>query len=300
MIISELIRNNLNIKVKSVDECETDTLGLAVSNPKMKFTTFVDSAKFLDLVGEDVNVVITTEEVLKFAENRPFGLCVVDNPRLTFFKLHNSLANNSEYIRKQYPSKVGKSCSISKTVSIAENNVVIGNNVRIEENVVIKENTHIGDNSIIRAGCVIGGEGFEFKRDGDELFRAIHLGGVKIGKHVEVQYNSTIDKAIYPWDDTVIGDETKIDNLVYVAHAVKLGKRSMITANCVIGGRVEIGNDAWLGFAANVRNGIKIGNNVRLNIGAVVTKSVPDNCAVSGNFAIEHDKFIKKIKKEAK
>lgn len=83
-----------------------------------------------------------------------------------------------------------------------------------------------------------------------------------------------------------------VDNLVHIAHAVKIGRGSMIVAQSGIGGRVEIGDNAWIGFGATIRNGITIGAGSRVNMGAVVTKSVPDGTAVSGNFAMPHDKFI--------
>ena len=63
---------------------------------------------------------------------------------------------------------------------------------------------------------------------------------------------------------------------------MKIGKRSMIVANSGIGGRVMIGDDAWIGFGAIIRNGITIGNKARINMGSVVTKSVDNNTHVSG------------------
>ena len=94
----------------------------------------------------------------------------------------------------------------------------------------------------------------------------------------------------------MIEDFCKIDNSVHVAHAVKVGKCTMIVANSGIGGRVTIGNNAWIGFGCTIRNGITIGNNSRVNMGAVVTKDVLDGQAVSGNFAVDHSIFINLMK----
>ena len=71
----------------------------------------------------------------------------------------------------------------------------------------------------------------------------------------------------------------------------------MIVANSGIGGRTEIGEDVWVGFASTIRNGLKIENASRINMGAVVTKKVKEGQAVSGNFAMEHEQFIHYIKK---
>ena len=71
----------------------------------------------------------------------------------------------------------------------------------------------------------------------------------------------------------------------------------MIVANSSIGGRVSIGENSWIGLSASVRNGISVGNNARVNMGAVVTRNVSEGKSVSGNFAIDHESFIEKIKK---
>jgi UDP-3-O-[3-hydroxymyristoyl] glucosamine N-acyltransferase len=120
---------------------------------------------------------------------------------------------------------------------------------------------------------------------------------VKIGVNVEIQYNTCVDRAVYPWDDTVIGDYCKIDNLVHIAHGVKLGPKVMIVANSGIGGRTIIKEGAWIGFGATIKNGVILGKKARANMGSVVTKEIPDNSSVTGNFAIEHSKFIQNLLK---
>lgn len=94
----------------------------------------------------------------------------------------------------------------------------------------------------------------------------------------------------------MIGDNVKIDNLVHIGHGVKVKQNTMIVANSGIGGRTEIGENVWVGFASTIRNGLKVENNSRINMRAVVTKEVKEGQAVSGNFAIEHDRFIHHMK----
>lgn len=245
---------------------------------------------------QNISALLCTEEISTYVPKK-YGVIVCESPRVTFFKLHNLLSNNKLYIRYENDTIIGKNVKISDKAIISDRNVKIGNNVIIEEFVVVRENTIIGDNCIIRAGTIIGGEGFEFKRVGNERIEPVkHLGGVVINDNVEIQYHTCIDKAVYPWDNTIIDKYTKIDNLVHIGHAAKIGQRCLLAANSLVGGRTIIGNDSWVGISATISNGLKIGENVSVNLGAVVTRNVEDGISVSGNFAIEHNKYINFIK----
>lgn len=292
---------DLNIDTdKLINEQEFETLGILASKTDKNICTFVDSYKYISNIRDNFTMIITTMELYEKLKYRKCGFYITEKPRIEFFKIHNSLCKNNEYIRQKCISKVGENCNISKMAYIAENNVIIGNNVTIEEFVSIKENVIIGDNSIIRAGSVIGGIGYEFKRDNAEIFPVTHMGGVIIGKNVEIQYNVAIDKAIYPWDNTIIGDYTKIDNLNHIGHACKIGKCVMMPAGSVIGGRTIIDDDVWIGIGCIIRNGIHIEKNSRCNMGAVVTQDVPENMSVTGNFAIKHEIFMDNVKRWSK
>lgn len=267
-----------------------DTLGLVQSKVQKRVCTFIDDEKFIKSIPQNISIILTNEKIVGLLQDK--NCCVVESPRLTFFRLHNSLCEHEDYRRVSAITKLGRNCSISNCASIADKNVIIGNNVVIEEFVSIKENVTIGDYSIIRTGTIIGGEGFEFKKDRNSILSVRHAGGVHIGRNVEIQSNTCIDKALYPWDDTIVSDEVKVDNLVHIAHGVKVGKGTMIVANSGIGGRTEIGENSWIGFNATIRNGLKIGSNARINMGAVVTVDVKNDEQVTGNFAINHEKFM--------
>lgn len=289
------IKNYIN-EIEVYREGEFDTLGLNITKNNLRTLTFLDNEKYINSMSEDINCVITTKDIAPKISDK-LGVIISDSPRNLFFTLHNKLVNNKEYIRQEYETIVGDKCNISNLASISKKNVTIGNNVIIEEFVVIRENTIIGDNCIIRSGAKIGGDGFEVKRSGNSTFSVIHLGGVEIGDNVEIQYNTCIDKAVYPWDNTVISDYCKIDNLVHLGHACKIGKATEIAANAVIGGRTVIGEKCWIGISATIRNGLLIGNGCNVNMGAVATQSIEEGVSVTGNFAIEHSKFIEQIKK---
>lgn len=279
------------------NEKSFDYLALTASDVNGLLCVFIDNEKYISDVKENVRMIITVNSVAELLDSSSYGLCIVNNPREVFFSIHNYLSDKRHKLEIKKKTIIGNDCSISDLASISKDNVKIGNNVVIEEFVVIREHTTIGDNSIIRAGSIIGGQGFEFKRLKEGILSVAHAGGVIIGENVEIQYNTCVDRGVYDWDDTIIGDNCKIDNLVHIAHGVKIGKNTMIVANTGIGGRTVIGEDTWLGFASTISNGIVIGNNARANIGSVVTKSIPNDGSYTGNFAIEHSIFMKNLKK---
>ena len=279
-----------------IEDKEFKTLGLAGADVDLKYCTFIENEKYIEAMSENACMVITKPEIADKLND--IGLCISENPRISFFKLHNYLSKISDYrLTEDFDTKIGNNCNISSLSYIAQKNVKIGSNVTIEEFVSIKENTIIGDNTIIRAGSIIGGEGYEFKRieDGD-ILAVTHIGWTDIGNNVEIQQNTCIDKAIYPWDRTLIGNNCKIDNLVHIAHGVKLGKGVFVVAGSLLGGRTVIKENTWVGVGATISNGLTIGKEASINIGAVVTKSLEDNSNVTGNFAIDHKKFIEFIK----
>lgn len=290
-----LMSMKIDVRYGIKNEKDFQTLGLIASNIGMSMCTFIDDEKYIDLIPENTNMVITTLQTSKKIKNN-CGICITEQPRLLFFTIHNYLAESKEYCRSEFSTIIGCGCQISKLANISDKNVKIGNNVTIEEFVSIKENVEILDNSIIRAGSIIGGIDFEFKRIKDSIMSVNHYGGVSIGESVEIQHNCSVCRALYPWDNTVIGNNTKIDDLVQISHGVKIGNNVMIVGHTGIGGRTKVGNDTWIGYGVTIKNGLEIGNNCSVNMGAVVTKDVKDNQSVTGNFAIEHEKFIKFIK----
>lgn len=301
MYLSEELKK-ISIDCKCFNEKSFSSLGLAGYNDGKDVCTFLAASKYADGISDGISMIITSKSVYDelLYQNKiddKYGICIVEDPRITYFKLHNALCQNDEYKRKDFPSIVSDSAKISKLAYISDKNVKIGNNVVIEEFVSIKENTIIGDNSVIRAGSIIGGTGFEIKNSDGGLWTVTHIGGVIIGNNVEIQQSTTIDKAIYPWDNTILSDGVRINSQVQIAHGVKIDIDTEVVSNAGIQGRVKIGKGVWIGPNTAIRNGIKIGDNARVNIGAVVTLDVPDGASVSGNFAIEHSKMIQEMKR---
>ena len=122
----------------------------------------------------------------------------------------------------------------------------------------------------------------------------VHAGTVRIGRGVDIHANCCVDRGLF--GETAVGDATTIDNLVYVAHEVRIGERCRIGAHAVINGSAVLGDDAWIGPGAVLSNGISIGSQAIVTMGAVVTRDVPPSVRVSGNFAIDHERFLAHIR----
>ncbi len=164
----------------------------------------------------------------------------------------------------------------------------IGRNSWIQPNAVIHEGTIIGHRCIVGANTVIGGRGFGFVRDdAGELVHMPHVGAVFIGNDVEIGSNTSIDRAVMEY--TRIGDGTKIDNLVHIAHGVNIGRHCVIVACAELGAGVVVEDFAWVGPNACTLENVRIGQRAVVGAGAVVTRSVGEEETVAGSPAERTD-----------
>lgn len=296
MLISKM-KEELGMDYYTEREEEIEALALVSSSLNIPFCIFIEDEKYIHNLNKNIKMVITTKNIAEKIKN--CGVCITLEPRILFFKLHNLLCEKKEYNTKTYDTLIGLNCEISHLAHISSKNVTIGNNVIIEEFVSIKENTIIEDNVIIRSGSIIAGQGFEFKREKDSILSVRHIGSVIIKKNAEIRHNCAVDKGIYPWDSTIIGENSKIDNLIHIAHGAKIKRNVLIAALTCVAGRVVIEDNAWVGPGVSIVNGMELSKGCKVSIGAVVTKNVNENERVTGNFAIEHTKFINLLKKNS-
>lgn len=222
---------------------------------------------------------------------------LVDNPRAAFIKIINKIFNIDK--RSILGSGDSGCTGISPTAIISESATIgsncyignyavvgkdceIGNNTVIYDRAVIVQKCKIGNNCLIEPGVTIGADGFAYERDPEtlELERFPHIGGVVIGNNVEICANSSIARGSL--SDTVIGDGTKLDALVHVAHNVVTGRNCELTAGTIIGGSTTLGDTCWTGLNSTLKNKIKIGNKVIVGAGALVINDVPDEDIVAG------------------
>ena len=142
--------------------------------------------------------------------------------------------------------------------------------------------TKTGNRCSISREAVIGTDGFGYEPDeAGRPEKFPHYGKVIIGNYVTVGSCTCIDRGNL--SDTVIGDNTKIDNLVHISHNVRIGANCLITAGTVIGGSAEIGDGTQVGLGAIILPHIKVGKGCLIGAGAVVTKDVHDGQVVIGN-----------------
>ena len=188
--------------------------------------------------------------------------------------------------------KLGKGTEIGSN-SIIEQNVRIGKNCIIGSNVIIK-NTLIGDNVVLQDNCKIGQKGFGFIPLKNKNLKFPHIGRVIIENNVEIASGCTIDRGSV--DDTVIGENTYLDNQVHIAHNVKIGSNCMIAGQVGFAGSSSIGNNVSIGGQAGISGHLKIGNNVKIGGGSGVVKDLEDSQTVMGYPAVPLKDFIKKNK----
>ncbi|MFA5353622.1 MAG: UDP-3-O-(3-hydroxymyristoyl)glucosamine N-acyltransferase [Thermodesulfovibrionales bacterium] len=150
---------------------------------------------------------------------------------------------------------IGKGAVIYPGVFIGENSH-IGDSCTLYANVTIREGVTIGDNVIIHAGAVIGADGFGYVFDSGRHHKIPQVGGVVIGDDVEIGANTTIDRATT--GNTVIGQGTKIDNLVQIGHNVQVGRAVIIVSEAGIGGSSVIGDGVILAAQAGVADHARI------------------------------------------
>ena len=261
-----------------------------------KVLTFLNDEKYYKEIenNKSITCIITTEEVTQKIKENKYGIILSKNPRKDFFELHNKLVKENFYFTKK-ENKISKKAIISKKANIGEYNIIIEDDVIIEAGVTIYENVTIKKGTIIKSGTILGADGFQYIKEKEEIIKAEPAGELEIYENVVIHNNTVIDKGIF--GKTYIGENTKIYNLVHVAHDSKIGKNVFLTAGVIVCGRVKIGNNSYLGPNCIIKNGLILGENSKVSMGAVVTKEVKDNEVVTGNFAIPHEQFIKNLKK---
>jgi len=166
-------------------------------------------------------------------------------------------------------------------------NVCIGKNCLIYPHVTIRERVEIGNRVIIHSGAVIGSDGFGFAMVRGVQKKILQIGIVLIEDDVEIGANVTIDRARF--DKTIIGQGTKVDNLVQIAHNVITGENCIIVAQAGISGSTVLGDGVILAGQAGLVGHIHIGDKAIIAAQAGVTKSVSPGIKVSGYPAKPHE-----------
>jgi UDP-3-O-[3-hydroxymyristoyl] glucosamine N-acyltransferase len=261
--------------------------------------TFIVS-KTMSVMGAQLHaaaVICSAECVPSIPEG--IAVLVSSKPKDSFAVIGAAMYPAS-MLAQQFPSDARQAC-VAKTAQIEEGaqicaGAVIGEHVSIGAGSVIGPNasigqgcqigrncqigagvtiTHalIGNGVILNPGVQIGQDGFGYVPGKSGLQKMPHIGRVIIQDNVEIGANSTIDRGML--DDTVIGEGTKIDNLVQIAHNVRIGRNCVIAGLCGISGSVTVGDWVMLGGSVGLADHVSIGDGAQIAARAGVMNDVP-------------------------
>jgi UDP-3-O-[3-hydroxymyristoyl] glucosamine N-acyltransferase len=193
-------------------------------------------------------------------------------------------ATLGQNVRVGARSRLGAHASLGDGVTVGEDTV-------IGPGTVCYAGSRIGNRVVLKAGAVIGGDGFGYLWDGHRHARIPHVGGCILDDEVEVGSNTCIDRGSI--DDTMVGRGTKLDNLVQVGHNVQIGERCLIMAGVGIAGSTRIGNDVILAGHVGVTDHLLIGDRARVAAKSAVFGDVPAGATVGGHPARAHRQFLR-------
>lgn len=268
-------------------------------------------ARYLATSGAGA-VILNHEQATLFAGNK----LVVANPYVGYARLTRLFDHSRTEVAGVHPSAViGDGVMLGENVSIAPHAVVgkgvslgdgvvvgpgtvigedtiIGNNTRLMANVTIYHGISIGSDCIIHSGSVIGADGFGFAPNGKEWIKIHQLGSVIIGNRVEIGACSTVDRGAL--GNTVLDDGVIIDNLVHIAHNVRLGKNCAMAATSAIAGSTTVGENCTFAGGVGVVGHIDIGDNIHFTGMTMVSSSLSEPGSYSSGTPISTTKEWRK------
>jgi UDP-3-O-[3-hydroxymyristoyl] glucosamine N-acyltransferase len=237
------------------------------------------------------------------------------NPHAAFAQALNVLFPAIEYVKSVAASAiVSSTAEVSGAVilacavvgersvvgegSVVHANTTIGADVRlgrdciIHPGVVIYDGCSIGDRAIIHSGTVIGSDGFGFQPSATGWIKVPQVGTVVIGNDVEIGANCTIDRGAI--DDTVIGNDVKIDNQVHIAHNCRIGNHTAIAGCAGLAGSTIIGERCMLGGASRYTGHLSVCDDSIVSGGTIVMSSITEKGRTTGIFpATSHGDWVK-------
>lgn len=259
--------------------------------------SFLANAKYRAMLAtSQAGAVIVHPDLLAEAQQAADRVILTsDNPYLAYARasalfeplekpragVHPSAVVESEWV---HPSaSIGANCVIEAGARIGEGSVIaagcvvgrdseIGRHCYLHANVTIYHRVEIGDECVIHSGVVIGGDGFGFAPSKEGWVKIHQLGGVRIGKRVEIGANSCIDRGAL--NDTVVGDGVIMDDFTMIAHNVEIGEGTAMAAGNQIAGSAKIGKHCTLAGNVGIVGHISIADGVHLTARSLVTKSI--------------------------
>jgi UDP-3-O-[3-hydroxymyristoyl] glucosamine N-acyltransferase len=266
------------------------TLGL-VDSGRPKTLTFLDDRRFLSQLqaNRNISAVITTTEHYDCVKNTDIAVLISDDPRYDFYSIYNYLCQKTY---ASTPTRIDRTAIVHPQAYVSDYNVTIGAGCIIEPMACVMPDVEIGERCIIRAGAVVGLEGYEKKWTRKGVLSVIHTGKVIIQDDVEIGANTCVAKGMPLFRDTFIGSGTKINGLAFIGHCVSIGRDCLVHLSASVSGGSMVEDRVWIGPKATISNRLRVGTGARISLG-----SVPPCGHVTGNFAVEHEIFISNLKK---
>jgi UDP-3-O-[3-hydroxymyristoyl] glucosamine N-acyltransferase len=267
---------------------------VSADTPDPRGIAFAESDKYLDRAEEaHVGAVLLNRDLRETA----LPAIRVDDPRTAFFMLLKMSERPLPIGAGVHPTAVvADGASIDPTASVGayvviEGGVEIGPDAKVFPFCYVGENckigaktilyphvtlyrdVSIGEECILHSGTVAGADGFGFVWDGRQRLKVPQIGSVRIGGKVEIGANTTVDRATA--GETTIGDGTKIDNLVQVAHNGRIGEHTVIAGCTGLAGSVEIGDRCVIGGMVGFRDHVSLGDDVFVAGMSGIEKDLP-------------------------
>jgi len=206
-------------------------------------------------------------------------------------------ADLEEGVTVEAGASIGRGVEIG-TGTLVGAGAVIGANCKIGRHAIISAHVSlqyalIGDRVHLHPGVRVGQDGFGYVSGERGIEKVPQLGRVVIQDDVEIGANSTIDRGALR--DTIIGEGTKIDNLVQIAHNVRIGRYCLIAAHCGFSGSVTIGDMTRIGGDVGVADHIKIGSHVQIAAASGVMNNIPDGEKWGGSPARPFKQWFREV-----
>ena len=251
----------------------------------------------LEYIRNSIAKIIICEDSISIDEKSFLNKCVIQvkNPKFAVLRILKKFFQEESHFETHPSSIIHPDAKIAKDCYIGPFSIIdkceIREGAAIHGNCYIYDDVTIGKNVIIKPGAVIGGSGYAYLRNEDgTLEKFPQIGGVIIEDDVEIGSNTAIDRGTL--GNTIIGEGSKIDNLVHISHNVNIGKHTMIIANTTIGGSTVIGDYSWISPSVSILDQLKIGQKVKVGVGSVVTSNIPDNETWTGIPAMPFRDFL--------
>lgn len=216
-----------------------------------------------------------------------------DKPEALFYAVHN-LAIHEQFGTWAMPeSSIAASAQIAAS-AIIHDAVTVGENVVVHDGAIILPGTVIGDDCEIHPGVTLGTSGFFSKPVFGKKTHIRHFGGVSIGSNCIIHARSNIARSVNHGEQTQLADNVHMGIGVNIGHDCRVGADTDISTRVVLAGRVSVGRRCWIGAGALISNALEIGDDAEVKIGSVVVSDVAPAGVVSGNFAVDHRRRLKK------